>query len=775
MPEATSTHSAGGGRASLTSFVGRRRELSEVKNLMSESRLVTLTGPGGVGKTRIALEVADRSRRGLRDGVWIAELASLEDESRLAQAIVSALHVPDQSNRPPEQKLISYLRERQLLIVLDNCEHLLDVCAALVEVLLNESPGLRVLATSREPLGIGGEHLCVIPPLSSPPAQESHTAKAIAHYEAVSLLVDRARNVLPDFTVTDENVEAVVQLCDRLDGIPLAIELAATRLRSLSVTQIVHRLDKRFSLLAGGNRMAMPRQQTLRALIDWSFDLCTQSEQLLWARLSIFPGTFDLDAVEEICGFGALDPELIIDLLDRLVAKSIILTERTGESVRYRQLMTVREYGSELLGASGEYQQLKGRHRDHFLRKAAIMVDRWCGPGQAAALAVMKADHASLLSALEWSASSPPEIGSAAELASLLRYHWVAGGFLSDGRRWLDQILSGTVEPAAQRGNALWVAAWIALMQGDRHAAAYYLSECESVAAALEDSKLSAHAMQWSAIHLLFSGDTGEAIKLFRRCIDVHTRFGDTASVLTGLFQLAMAQTYHPELDAALQTCRRAIKMSKDNGEQWNRTYALWITGLCHWRLGEMALAKKAALQALTMQREFKDSICTALTVELLSWIASSTADFKTAAELAGAATAVWTGLGTDVQAFGPHLYADSTTSAASVMQHLGDRTVSQLARQNASMTIDDAVGLALGHSSPRRIRASVKSPLTKRETQIANLVADGMSNRAIAEMLVLSTRTIDGHVERILAKLDFASRAQIASWIATQKTHEAS
>ncbi len=729
-----------------------------------------MTGPGGVGKTRIALEIAERSRRALRDGVWIVELASLRDALRLPQVIVSALDVPDRSNRDPLDKLVHYLRDRQMMIVLDNCEHLLADCARVVETLLSAAPGLRVLATSREPLGLHGEGICVIPPLTTPSTRHSHTAEAVIHYEAVSLLVDRARYVLPDFEVTDDNVEAVVQLCGRLDGIPLAIELAATRLRSLSVTQIVERLDKRFTLLTGGDRVALPRQQTLRALIDWSFDLCTEHEQLLWARLSIFPDSFDLDALEETCGFAPLSAESLIDLLDRLVAKSIVLTERTGERVRYRQLMTIREYGAEVLESSGESSTLKRRHRDHYLRKAAVMVERWCGPGQADALAVMNEDHPNLLSALEWSASTAAEIGTAAELASLLRHHWTASGYLSDGRRWLDQFLESGAISTSQRGQALWVSAWIALMQGDRDDAVEKLIECEEIAEKLGDRRLGAHATQWRGYHDFATGDVTASIARYEKAIEIHTDFADTASVLTALFQLATAQAYNSQDEAALQTCRRTIEMSEQYGEQWNRSYALWITGLCRWRQGESESARTAALQALRLASEFKDSICIALTIELLSWIAASAAEFRTAAALAGAAAAAWAGLGTDVKAFGPHLHHDSIRSSQKTAEALGEHAVT-LARRNATMTLDAAVSLALG--GPEQTRSdssSEKSPLTERENEIANLVAEGLSNRAIAQSLVLSTRTIDGHVERILTKLDFTSRTQIASWIASQR-----
>lgn len=754
---------------SLTSFVGRRRELDEAKKRMTESRLVTLAGPGGVGKTRLAVELADRSRKAFRDGVWVAELASLEDESGLASTIASALAVPDQSNRSATDQLVNYLRPRQALLVVDNCEHLLDGAAKLVAELLDKAPGLRILATSREPLGISGEHICLIPPLSTPSTDGIYETQGLDHFEAVRLLIDRARSIVPDFSVTDENRDAVIQLCSRLDGIPLAIELAATRLRALSVTQIGARLDHRFQLLTGGNRVALPRQQTLRALIDWSYELCTAAEQLLWARLSVFPGSFDLTAAEDVCGFGELEADRIVDLLDRLVAKSIILAERSGEQVRYRQLMTVREYGVQLLETVGEYGVLKARHRDHYLSRAAGMVDRWCGPGQALSLAAMRADHANLLSALEWSVNTPGEIRAAAELASLLRYHWIAGGFLSDGRRWLDRILDQQDGPGPEHGGALWVAAWVCLIQGDRDAAAVYLTACHEMAEALDDRILEAHAAHWSALHQLFSGNPRESMALYRQSIGVHMKAGDTASALTGLFQLAMAQTYDGQLEAALDTCSHVLQLSSTHGERWTHAYSLWITGLCRWHLGEMVAAKKAATEALKIQREFKDSICTALSIELMSWIAASTLQFERAAELANAAGAVWAGLGTKVEAFGPHIRRDSEHSNETVVRELGRQRFMQLAAEQGDLSKDEAIALALGSNS-RPVAAAKTSPLTRREQEIAEQVSKGLSNRAIAESLVISTRTVGGHVESILAKLAFTSRVQIVAWMANEQ-----
>ncbi|QCB98872.1 LuxR family transcriptional regulator [Arthrobacter sp. PAMC25564] len=760
----------------MTSFVGRRRELSEAKTRMAESRLVTLTGPGGVGKTRLSLELADRSRKAFRDGVWVVELASLEEEISLPSAVLSALSVPDQSTRPAMEKLVDYLRERQILVVLDNCEHLLQAVAVLAAELLQEAPGLRILATSREPLGIAGERSCLIPPLATPSPLEPHTAESLGQFEAVSLLIDRARSIVPDFAVTAENSEAVVQLCNSLDGIPLAIELAAVRLRSLSVTQIVERLERRFQLLTGGDRTGLPRQQTLRALIDWSCELCTPAEQLLWARLSVFPGTLDLESAENVCGFGGLDPLQIIDLMDRLVAKSVIFTERSGEQVRYRQLMTMREYGAELLSAHDDgYATLKRRQRDHYLRRAADMVANWCGPGQTEALTAMKNDHSNLVSALEWSLHTPGELRAAAELASLLRYHWISGGFLSAGRRRLDRILEQPGEPSRERGDALWVAAWVSLIQGDREAAARYLDECQETANVLNDPLLAAHASHWRGLHQFFSGNLSEAITLYESAIAAHKKAGDTASALTALFQLALAQSCNGDVNLALSTCRESLELSSRHGERWTHAFSLWVSALCHWRLGDNAQARQAAMAALEIQQEFKDAICAALTIELLSWIAASESRFETAAELANAATSVWKGLGTTIDAFGPHLKADSAQSAETVLNHLSPRRMAELSAKQPRLTKEEAIAMALGVTSPVPPVSAVggasaaKSPLTPREREIARLVAEGLSNRSIAQTLVISPRTVDGHVENILGKLGFGSRAQIAAWVAQQ------
>ncbi len=757
------------GAGGLTSFVGRRQEIADVRRNLSASRLVTLTGPGGIGKTRLALVAADRVRKAFRDGTQVIQLASLDDPREVASAFTSALAVLDQSNRSATQQIVDHVRNQQVLLVVDNCEHVLPATAQLLAELLETAPGLRVLATSREPLGIAGELVTVIPPLSVPTADQAHDAASVDHSEAVQLLADRARSVAPDFAVTDANRAAVRQLCERLDGMPLAIELAAIRLRTLSVGQVVERLDHRFDLLTGGSRVARPRQQTLRALIDWSHELCSDDERLLWARMSVFPGGCDLRAVEEVCGYGDLAAERVVDVLDRLVAKSIVIADHSGEQVRYRQLMTVREYGAERLGRLGGLPVLRRRMRDHYLHRARAMVEDWCGPGQHEMLAAMRRDHTNLLAALEWSLATPGERPAGGRLAALLCYHWIVGGSLSEGRRWLDRILSVLDGDTVERGSVLWVAVWATLLQGDREAAAARLAELEHVARVLDDPELSAHAANWRALYHLFSGNLPAAIELYHRAVDGHRALGSTAAVLTAQFQLAMARNFQEPAGNALETCREVLAVSTRHGERWNHAYALWISGLQHWRAGDMPAAKRAATAALEIQRDFTDGVCTALVLELTSWIAMSNGHADNAALLGAAAGAVWHRLGTSVDAFGPHITAESRRMARQVAEALGTERVDEVTRRLAHLTQSEAIELALetaAAAKPSAVPRIARScPLTDRELEVARLIATGLSNRAIAETLVISTRTVDGHVERILNKLGFTSRTQVASW----------
>ena len=366
--------------AELTSFVGRRGELAEVRRLLAGSRLVTLTGVGGVGKTRLALRAAAGLRRAFRDGVWLVQLDQLRDEALVAQAVAGALGLQDRAGYAPAAALADYLAGRQLLLVLDNCEHLVDAAAKLADLLLRAAAGLRVLATSRESLNITGEMVLAVPPLAAPEAGRRLTVAELARFPAAGLFAERAAQVVPGFAVTEANMAAVAGICRRLEGLPLAIELAAARLPVLSPEQIDARLGDRLGLLTRGSRTRPARQQTLRASIEWSYELCSQAERLLWARLSVFAGGFELDAAEGICADHRLAADQVLDLLAALAGKSI-LTAAHGKGVaRYRLPETLREYGQERLHESGEYTALRRRHRDWHEQLARRADTGWLSP-----------------------------------------------------------------------------------------------------------------------------------------------------------------------------------------------------------------------------------------------------------------------------------------------------------------------------------------------------------------------------------------------------------
>ncbi|MBY6537852.1 LuxR family transcriptional regulator [Rhodococcus sp. BP-349] len=750
----------------MTSFIGRRKEIDEAHVRLQQSRLVTLLGPGGVGKTRLAERIAERTSRAFRDSYRWIDLASVRDPEALTSTAAAALGVIDQSNKDTMDKTLDYLRDKHVLIVLDNCEHLLEASAQFVASILAGTPEAHILATSRAPLGVGGETTFDLPPLSTPPPLPTGYAAAdVAVYESVRLLVERAQAIFTGFELNDSNANDIAELCSQLDGIPLAIELAAVRLRSLSPSQLTRRLDHRFALLTGGDRSSMPRQQTLRALIDWSYDLCSDAERVLWARLSVFSGSLDLEAAEQVCSGGVVSESGVIETLDGLIAQSLVSVDRSAAELRYSQLMTVREYGHELLETSGDSAAVYSRHRDHYVTKAQEFADDWFSPRQSQHLGLLRVDHDNLMSALDWSLRNG-DFHSAAALSVALRYHWIAGGYLSDGRLRLERVLARLLSDES-RGDVLWVAAWTALIQGDRDGALAHLNECSAIADRLGDSRLQSHRDHWAGLHALFSGHTSEAIALLSRAVDVHRAQDDKASLLTASFMLAMAQAYDGQLEQSLITCDDVVAIADGHGEQWNKAYALWVSSVARFHLGETEHAISAAHKALGIQRDFKDKICTALSIEVLVWSAQAVGESEHAAELCGAASSVWKLLGTSVAAFGPHVERDSTTSMSAVQHALGISVFERIRNKTSGLNIVESVGLALG-TKPYR-SDSVDSPasvLTKREVQVAGLLAEGLGNRDIADKLVISRRTVDGHVERIFTKLGVGSRTQVAVWI---------
>lgn len=740
--------------APFTSFVGRQKEVAEARRLLGVARLVTLKGPGGVGKTRLALEVAAGSAKAF-SGVWLVDLASVHEPSAVPGAVAAALGVADVGARRVEELLAAYLSRRRVLLVLDNCEHLAEACAQLARHLLSAAPELRILATSRETLQLTGEHVLDV---SSLPADD-----------AAELLRQRAVAVRPGFEVTDTNRPVVARLCAALDGLPLAIELAASRLRTLSVEQAVERLEDRFALLTAGSRTAQPHHRTLRAAIDWGWELCGREERLLWARLSVFAGSFTLEAAEGVCAGEGVDEREVLDVLDRLVAQSLVEYPEDGGTARYRLLETIRAYGWERLVASGEEQWARRRHHDFFHSLAERLHKDWFGPRQEEILTGLRAEHANLLAALEYPGeageASPQDRQSRLELAGALLYHWVAGGFLSEGRRQLERVLQAAPEPTSARARALLAAAYVVGEQFDLSAVQRWLTEAEELAGRLGELGVAAHVRGHWGIAELYSGRPDQALSRIEEAVAAHMALGDRFGEVTWRCALAIVQTISGDARAS-HTSRRALADTGAHGERWARAHLLMVRGRGAWALGDQQEATALTVSAMETLRGFSDTLGVAKMVEQLAWITASDGDHRRAGYLLGVAGSLREDAGTAVVAGDPRDEGYHADCEAGVLRALGPAGYERVLVEGAAIDGPaEAIARALAGGVEPAAPPPAADPLTRRERQVAALVAEGMTNRGIAGELVLSQRTVDGHVDRILTKLGFSRRAQIAAW----------
>jgi len=748
----------------LTSFVGRRHETAEVRKLLGQSRLVTLTGFGGVGKTRLALRVAAEAERGYRDGVWLVDLAPLHDPGLVTQAVIAALGIRDRAN---SRSLGDFLRNRQTLLLMDNCEHLLDACAALADELLQSASELTILATSRQPLGVRGEQIFAVPSLPTPDVDAPvPPAEALARYDSLALLVERGQAAEPSFAITAENAEAVTRLAQRLEGIPLALELVAARLRVLSAQQILDRLGDQYDLLTSTSRAASPRQESLQALIDWSFDLCTEQERALWARLSVFPRDFDIEAAEEICADDELPRDRVLRALSGLVDKSIVIADDRVSGKRYRMPETLREYSRTRLARAGSEVTLRRRHRDHFLRLATQDTTEWFGPRQAERTAWAHAEYLNLRAALEHCLTVPGQATEGLALVPALVSHWAVIGSLGEGRRFLDRALAAFPEPSAARAGVLWIAARLALEQGDISAAETAAEEGRRLAQDHADPRaLSMSLGQLGAINML-RGEPAAA----RRLLDeaVHTAGDDPLATSIALIGSAFASIDRGDVAVAAHDFKRCLAICERHEESRIRAEALWGHALLSWQQGDTAAAKEMAKEALRCIRKVANRMLLERCLEILAWIAAAESRYEPAARHLGAAAAIRDALG--VQLF-PNLARPHDECEERLRSALGQREFAKLTRQGARIAIDEAVADALGEQADATARpAGEEAALTRREHEVADLVAQGLSNRDIAASLVISPRTAEAHVEHILTKLGFTSRSQIAAWVAERR-----
>ncbi|MET9617855.1 ATP-binding protein [Kitasatospora indigofera] len=764
----------------LTSFVGRKRDIGEVSELLSGSRVVTLLGPGGVGKTRLALRVATQVSRLFRDGVHFVDLAPLADGGLLAYSLVEALRI-DSSAAGDQLKVITrFLRERELLLVLDNCERVASACAELVGAVMRWSPDVRVLVTSRQSLGLAEGSEWPVNPLPVPDLQNLRgdrrmSVSAAEEYPGIALFAQRAA-AASGFSLTEENASTVANVCRRLDGVPLAIELAASLTRVLSPSQILERLDHQFGVLTTADRATPPRHQSLRATVDWSYDLCSDEERLLWARSSVFAGWFRPTAAEEVCGGDSLPVERVRDALTGLVRKSILLREEKLGEVQYRLLDTLAQYGHERLAETGRRSEFARRHRDWYLALAGRMDKEWFGPDQLHWSRVMRAVRADLRSALEYSLSTPGESRRGLQILAAMDPCWVASGPVGEGRYWLERALAIDTEPSVARAGALRTLGHLASIQGDQTASASAQQECRALAERFADRPLEASSMASHGLVALSSGDLGTAVALgeeaLRRLGDVDgTHLDEVLARVQALLLLGLAKDQLGEFDQAAAAAEEARAHCLNHGEQWFLSWALIALGFAELGRGRPAAAVDRGVEVLRIARGFSDVTGTGLATLILAGASVVRGENERGAVLLG----ITGRLGETAVLLGAIAFYDNATKLFGKMARKGmgeDAFEAALAR-GRRFGIDRAVDYALGvpseddASAPSEPAPPGRDLVSSREWEVARLVAQGMSNKEIADALVISQRTAEGHVQKILVKLGFRSRTQVAAWVA--------
>ncbi len=754
-----------GARRDLTSYVGRAEVECEVRRLLGEARLVTLTGPGGVGKTRLAGRVASSVTRAFPDGVVVAGLAELRDGTMVTRTLGDCLGLHDTAARTARDTVLAHLRERRMLLLLDNCEHLVAHCAELVDVLLRQCPDLVVLATSRCSLGVAGERVLPIAPLAVPPEGALTVEDAIA-YDAVRLFVDRAAEVLPSFRFAEDDVASVVGLCRQLDGLPLAVELAAARIRALSPGQIADRMNDSLALLTTGARSLPERHRSLRATIEGSHALCTDVERAVWECCSVFAGAFDLSAAEDVCaapGPAGLGGLAVLDAVDGLVDKSVLLRVEGATGVRFRMLEALREFGQERLAGAGTAEAVARRHRDHHARLLERADAEWFGPRRDDWFARLSEQHADIRAALSWSLGDPGEAVVALRMASGVIEYWMARGAAWEIREWLDRALAVAGEAAPGRARAQARAALCAALHADLDGARCRLKLAESG----DDEDAVPYIRHARAFVALLAVEP-HALENAAEAVRIFGERGAVRKTLHPMFIQAVAMAYRGDLAGARHLLKEMLRRCESAMDDSYRSMALFGLGTVEILFGgDLDVGERAMREALEIDLRGPDVLSAAYRVDGLAWAAARREAWPSAARLFGTAATLWDRCGAepDIAVSLAHRELLRATRGALGDARFEDAFAEGRRRNPHDILAPAADPTAAGrHDEPTE--TVVLPPLTRRESEIARLVAMGLSNREIAVRLVIAQRTAETHLQHILNKLDFANRTQVAIWV---------
>lgn len=754
--------------ADLTRFVGRRKEISDIRRTLRRSRLVTVTGIAGVGKTRVALKAAESVQRAFPDGVVFVELSSLSDPDRLAQVLARALEVPDQLGEGGDG-LAEYLADKQMLLLLDTCEHLVEACAALVSMLLAAAPGLRILATSRQPLGAPGEHSLLIRPMAVPTPGQAVSMVALTRLDSVALLLDRISAVDPGFQLTDENAETVAALCRRLDGIPLALELAAVRARALPVAGILRLIEERFWLGSEADDPADSRHRTMQAAIAWSHALCTDEERLLWERLSVFPGHFDLAAAEAVCADERLPRERVYPAIDGLVGKSILVCAKGTDRTTYRMLDSIREFGAAQMTDPEQRRELLVRHRDHYMSIARAAATVQPGVDQAEQWALVRGEWPNMRAALEFCAADPAEAEAGIRMVLVLEYLWVACGMSREGRHYVEWFVRVGRPAPLTRVRLLLLLAYILVSQGDLRTSHKHLDECAAILDKVDDPLCRIHLVKTRGTVACGEGDLVGAVDYLTTAIEqLGGEKRPDRTMLAAMVELGISQLWLGRVDEAGEVLRTCKEICLETGETWTRSWADIGLSLVLRARGDLPGALALVRAALDTQRQVRDATGASLCLEILAWLSAGHEDPIWVARLLNASHGQWRYVRQPL--FGsPDFRAEHARCESLLRRAMSFSDYEDAAAEGIAMTMDEAIAYALGPASDQPAPDAPRqrtAPLTPRELEVADLVAEGLTNREIAQRLVVGRRTVDTHVEHILAKLNFTARSQIAAWV---------